>query len=124
MVLSGAAILPSLVRPERAPTRHQTQNPGHGEKPPHPGFVTGEKWCATQALKLWFGWPDKLPTRHAGRVHTHAHSLNAVLDTKAAEKSQYVRVHFNHPRRKLRGMVTAAINAHKPVSHPDTPRRW
>lgn len=40
--------------------------------------------------------------RHAGRVLTHAHLLNAVWGPKAAEQSHYLRVHFTHLRRKLR----------------------
>jgi two-component system KDP operon response regulator KdpE len=40
--------------------------------------------------------------RHAGRVLTHAHLLNAVWGPKAAENSHYLRVHFAHLRRKLR----------------------
>lgn len=40
--------------------------------------------------------------RHAGRVLTHAHLLDAVWGPKAAENSHYLRVHFAHLRRKLR----------------------
>ncbi len=40
--------------------------------------------------------------RHAGRVLTHAHLLNAVWGAKAAEQSHYLRVHFTHLRRKIR----------------------
>lgn len=40
--------------------------------------------------------------RHAGRVLTHAHLLNAVWGPKSAEQSHYLRVHFTHLRRKLR----------------------
>lgn len=40
--------------------------------------------------------------RHAGRVLTHAHLLNAVWGPKASEQSHYLRVHFTHLRRKLR----------------------
>lgn len=40
--------------------------------------------------------------RHAGRVLTHAHLLNAVWGPKATEQSHYLRVHFTHLRRKLR----------------------
>jgi two-component system KDP operon response regulator KdpE len=40
--------------------------------------------------------------RHAGRVLTHAHLLNAVWGPKATEQSHYLRVHFAHLRRKLR----------------------
>jgi two-component system KDP operon response regulator KdpE len=40
--------------------------------------------------------------RHAGRVLTHAHLLNAVWGPKATEQSHYLRVHFAHIRRKLR----------------------
>lgn len=41
--------------------------------------------------------------RHAGRVLTHAHLLSAVWGPKAADQSHYLRVHFAHLRRKLRG---------------------
>ncbi len=49
--------------------------------------------------------------RHAGRVLTHAHLLNAVWGPKAAEQSHYLRVHFTHLRRKLRaaGLVGEVI---------------
>ncbi|GAA5482600.1 response regulator transcription factor [Haloferula sargassicola] len=40
--------------------------------------------------------------RHAGRVLTHAHLLQAVWGPKAADQSHYLRVHFAHLRRKLR----------------------
>lgn len=40
--------------------------------------------------------------RHAGRVLTHAHLLDAVWGPRAAEHSHYLRVHFAHLRRKLR----------------------
>lgn len=40
--------------------------------------------------------------RHAGRVLTHSHLLNAVWGPKATEQSHYLRVHFTHLRRKLR----------------------
>jgi two-component system KDP operon response regulator KdpE len=40
--------------------------------------------------------------RHAGRVLTHAHLLNAVWGPRATEQSNYLRVHFTHIRRKLR----------------------
>jgi two-component system KDP operon response regulator KdpE len=40
--------------------------------------------------------------RHAGRVLTHAHLLDAVWGPKSAENSHYLRVHFAHLRRKLR----------------------
>jgi two-component system KDP operon response regulator KdpE len=40
--------------------------------------------------------------RHAGRVLTHAHLLNAVWGPKSTEQSHYLRVHFAHLRRKLR----------------------
>jgi two-component system, OmpR family, KDP operon response regulator KdpE len=46
--------------------------------------------------------------RHAGRVLTHAHLLNAVWGPKAAEQSHYLRVHFTHLRRKLRSAGIAA----------------
>jgi len=39
--------------------------------------------------------------RHAGRVLTHAHLLNAVWGPKAADQAHYLRVHFTHLRRKL-----------------------
>ena len=38
--------------------------------------------------------------RHAGRVLTHAHLLNAVWGPKAADQAHYLRVHFTHLRRK------------------------
>ena len=49
--------------------------------------------------------------RHAGRVLTHAHLLNAVWGPKATEQSHYLRVHFAHLRRKLRaaGMTGEVI---------------
>ncbi len=49
--------------------------------------------------------------RHAGRVLTHAHLLNAVWGPKATEQSHYLRVHFTHLRRKLRdaGLSTEVI---------------
>ena len=49
--------------------------------------------------------------RHAGRVLTHAHLLNAVWGPKATEQSHYLRVHFTHLRRKLReaGFATEII---------------
>lgn len=40
--------------------------------------------------------------RHAGRVLTHAHLLNAVWGPKATDQAHYLRVHFTHLRRKLR----------------------
>lgn len=40
--------------------------------------------------------------RHAGRVLTHAHLLNAVWGPKASDQGHYLRVHFAHLRRKLR----------------------
>lgn len=40
--------------------------------------------------------------RHAGRVLTHAHLLNAVWGPKASDQAHYLRVHFAHLRRKLR----------------------
>ncbi|MBK1884576.1 response regulator transcription factor [Luteolibacter pohnpeiensis] len=40
--------------------------------------------------------------RHAGRVLTHAHLLNAVWGPKATDQSHYLRVHFAHLRRKLK----------------------
>ena len=40
--------------------------------------------------------------RHAGRVLTHAHLLNAVWGPRAADQAHYLRVHFAHLRRKLR----------------------
>ena len=40
--------------------------------------------------------------RHAGRVLTHAHLLNAVWGPKAVDQAHYLRVHFAHLRRKLR----------------------
>lgn len=40
--------------------------------------------------------------RHAGRVLTHAHLLNAVWGPKATDQAYYLRVHFAHLRRKLR----------------------
>jgi two-component system, OmpR family, KDP operon response regulator KdpE len=50
-------------------------------------------------------------TRHAGRVLTHAHPLNAIWDPKATEQSHYLRVHFTYLSRKLReaGLVTEMI---------------
>ena len=39
--------------------------------------------------------------RHAGRVLTHAHLLNAVWGPKATDQAHYLRVHFTHLRRKL-----------------------
>jgi two-component system KDP operon response regulator KdpE len=49
--------------------------------------------------------------RHAGRVLTHAHLLNAVWGPKASEQSHYLRVHFTHLRRKLRtaGLIGEVI---------------
>ncbi len=49
--------------------------------------------------------------RHAGRVLTHAHLLNAVWGPKAMEQSHYLRVHFTHLRRKLHaaGLVGEVI---------------
>ena len=49
--------------------------------------------------------------RHAGRVLTHAHLLNAVWGPKAADQAHYLRVHFTHLRRKLHaaGLVGEAI---------------
>ena len=49
--------------------------------------------------------------RHAGRVLTHAHLLNAVWGPKAADQAHYLRVHFAHLRRKLRdaGVLREAI---------------
>ena len=49
--------------------------------------------------------------RHAGRVLTHAHLLNAVWGPKAADQSHYLRVHFTHLRRKLcaAGLLGAVI---------------
>lgn len=49
--------------------------------------------------------------RHAGRVLTHAHLLNAVWGPKAMEQSHYLRVHFTHLRRKLHaaGLVEEII---------------
>lgn len=49
--------------------------------------------------------------RHAGRVLTHAHLLNAVWGPKATEQSHYLRVHFAHLRRKIRaaGMTGEVI---------------
>ncbi len=41
--------------------------------------------------------------RHPGRVLTHAHLLNAVWGPKATDQSHYLRVHFAHLRRKLKG---------------------
>ena len=43
-----------------------------------------------------------LLARHAGRVLTHAHLLNAVWGPKATDRGHYLRVHFAHLRRKLR----------------------
>jgi len=40
--------------------------------------------------------------RHAGRVLTHAHLLNAVWGPKATDQAHYLRVHFAHLRRKLK----------------------
>jgi two-component system, OmpR family, KDP operon response regulator KdpE len=40
--------------------------------------------------------------RHAGRVLTHAHLLNAVWGPKSSDQAHYLRVHFTHLRRKLR----------------------
>ena len=40
--------------------------------------------------------------RHAGRVLTHSHLLNAVWGPKAADQAHYLRVHFAHLRRKLK----------------------
>lgn len=40
--------------------------------------------------------------RHAGRILTHAHLLEAVWGPKAADQAHYLRVHFAHLRRKLR----------------------
>lgn len=40
--------------------------------------------------------------RHAGRVLTHAHLLDAVWGPKATDQAHYLRVHFTHLRRKLR----------------------
>lgn len=41
-------------------------------------------------------------TRHAGRVLTHGHLLNAVWGPKASVQGHYLRVHFAHLRRKLK----------------------
>lgn len=41
-------------------------------------------------------------TRHAGRVLTHAHLLDAVWGPKASDQAHYLRVHFAHLRRKLK----------------------
>src|SRR5687768_10699727 len=51
MVLWRLSILPSLVRPARASTRHQTQNPGMGICPPTPDCVMHGKWCRGSALE-------------------------------------------------------------------------
>ncbi|RYD23678.1 MAG: response regulator transcription factor [Verrucomicrobiaceae bacterium] len=40
--------------------------------------------------------------RHAGRVLTHAHLLDAVWGPKASDQAHYLRVHFAHLRRKLK----------------------
>lgn len=50
-------------------------------------------------------------SRHAGRVLTHAHLLEAVWGPKATEQSHYLRVHFAHLRRKLEtaGLGTGII---------------
>jgi two-component system KDP operon response regulator KdpE len=40
--------------------------------------------------------------RHAGRVLTHAHLLNAVWGPRASDQSHYLRVHFAHLRSKLK----------------------
>ena len=49
--------------------------------------------------------------RHAGRVLTHAHLLDAVWGPKAADQAHYLRVHFAHLRRKLKeaGLAGEAI---------------
>ena len=49
--------------------------------------------------------------RHAGRVLTHAHLLNAVWGPKAADQAHYLRVHLTHLRRKLQaaGLPPAII---------------
>jgi hypothetical protein len=53
--MTGSAILPSLVRAERAPTRHQTQNPGPGIMTPNPGFVLCPKCGRRSALEALVG---------------------------------------------------------------------
>jgi hypothetical protein len=51
MVLWGLVISPSLVRLERAPTRHQTQNPGLEMDSLHPSNHRHEKILGRAALR-------------------------------------------------------------------------
>lgn len=76
-------------------------------------FVAHEARVADQTVPLTpieFSLLSHL-ARHAGRVLTHAHLLNAVWGPKATEQSHYLRVHFTHLRRKLRaaGLDSEAI---------------
>ena len=43
MIMRGQGIPPSLVRPERAPTRHPRLNPGLGQKPFIPKKIRHER---------------------------------------------------------------------------------
>jgi two-component system KDP operon response regulator KdpE len=49
--------------------------------------------------------------QHAGRIVTHRTILREVWGPKSEEKSQYLRVHFTHIRRKLKesGLVSPAL---------------
>jgi hypothetical protein len=72
MVLWGLVILPSLVRPESAPTRHQTQNPGPKEKPTSPkkpppkenlGTAVRRATLAADENRCEFSRVSRLPAR-------------------------------------------------------------
>ncbi|MFT3989826.1 MAG: response regulator transcription factor [Luteolibacter sp.] len=54
-------------------------------------------------------------SRHAGRILTHAHLLQAVWGPKAADQAHYLRVHFAHLRRKLKAAgITQEIIRNEP----------